>query len=108
MVFDGFFVGFKGDNGLLKLLWIFIVFETAKKTEIEIRFPVVVFCSKNLGGLRGEPGFVRPSSVVVRVPKPESFVKNQAESADDGGGCMSAPTAKYGIAKSGELLGPKV
>ena len=64
------------------------VFETAsffarKKTEIGFRFPVAVSCSKNQGGLRGGARFRRrPSSV---SPKPEFCVKNQAESADDGG-----------------------
>ena len=39
-------------------------------------------------GVWGEPGFVvrRPSCPA----KPEFCVKNQAESADDGGGCESA------------------
>ena len=72
-----------------------VLFETAtffarKKTAIEIRVPVAVFCSKNQGGFRGgarsRPSVVRPSV----SPKPESCFKNQAESADDGGGCESA------------------
>ena len=69
---------------------------------------------------------VRPS---VLSGKTRVCAKNHAESrkknetADDGGGCVSPrptarypnlrprptpPTAKYGIAKNGELLGPKV
>ena len=72
-----------------------------------------------------------PPSVVVVSPKHESFEspkkaksRKKNETADDGGGCVSPrPTARYtpahaqaprrqlpneGVAKNGELLGPKV
>ena len=56
---------------------------------------VAVSCSKNQGGLRGEPDFVRPS--VVRREAPNlNCVKSQAESADDGGGCESALNGPIG------------
>ena len=80
-------------------------------------------------GVWGEPGFVRPSSVrreaetrTFRIAKKGQVAKKN-ETADDGGGSVSPrptarypnprprptpPTAKYGIAKNGELLGPKV
>ena len=89
---------------------------------------MAIFCSKNQGGIGGEPGFVRRRPSVS--PKPErsespkkAKSRKKNETADDGGGSVSPrptarypshahrptpPTAKYGIAKNGELLGPKV
>ena len=78
-------------------------------------------------GVWGDPGFV--VVVVVVVPaKPGSVSRTKPsreknETADDGGDCVpprptarcpsprprpTPPTATYGIAKNGELLGPKV
>jgi hypothetical protein len=50
---------------------------------------VAVSCSKNQGGLRGGARFRRRRRPSCPA-KPEFCVKNQAESADDGGGCESA------------------
>ena len=64
--------------------------ETANKRKSRSKFRRG-FLFEEPGGFGGEPGFIRPS--VVRPPcpaKPELCVKNQAESADDGGGCVSA------------------
>ena len=86
---------------------------------------LAIFCSKK--GVWGEAGFVRPSVVsgktrTFRIAKKGQVAKKN-ETADDGGGSVSPrptarypnprprptpPTAKYGIAKNGELLGPKV
>ena len=78
-------------------------------------------------GVWGEPGFV---VVVLPCPANPSLQNRQKgqvtkknETADDGGGSVrraqrpatpthaqgpTPPIAKYGIAKNGELLGPKV
>ena len=88
---------------------------------------MAIFRSKK--GVWGEPGFVVVVVVVVS-PKSESSespkkgqVAKKNETADDGGGSVSPrPTARYpshtqaprrqlpndGVAKNGELLGPKV
>ena len=89
---------------------------------------MAIFRSWN-GGLGGAR--FRPPSVVAVSGKTRVFriakkgqVAKKNETADDGGGCVSprttarypkptpnkahAATAKYGIAKNGELLGPKV
>jgi hypothetical protein len=66
------------------------VFETAKKRKSKSEFRCG-FLFEEPGGFKGGSPV---SSVVVRRPscpaKPEFYVKNQAESADDGGGCESA------------------
>jgi len=90
---------------------------------------LAIFRSKK--GVWGDPSFVVVVVVVRRrVPKTRTFriakksqVAKKNETADDGGGSVSPrptarypnprprptpPTAKYGIAKNGELLGPKV
>ena len=112
---------------LLATVFLPAIFKIAKK-----KFGdkiLAIFCSKNQGGLRGGARFRRPS-VVRRVPKTRVFriakkgqVAKKNETADDGGGSVSPrPTARYpsprpgphrqlpneGVAKNGELLGPKV
>ena len=70
-------------NSVRAFKMIIQLFETAtffarKKTEIEIRFPVAVSCSKNQGGLRGGARFRRrrrPS--IRRVRKPESVSRTK-------------------------------
>ena len=68
----------------------FIIFETANKRKSKSEFRCG-FLFEEPGGFKGGSPV---SSVVVRRPscpaKPEFCVKNQAESADDGGGCVSA------------------
>jgi hypothetical protein len=67
-----------------------LLIETAKKRKSKSEFRCV-FLFEEPGGFKGGSPV---SSVVVRRPscpaKPEFCVKNQAESADDGGGCESA------------------
>ena len=57
---------------------------------------LAIFCSKNQGvwgGARFRPSVRRPS---ILPPIPEFCDKNQAESADDSGGCVSALNGPIG------------
>ena len=62
--------------------------ETANKRKSRSEFRCG-FLFEEPGGFKG--GSPVSSSSVVRVPKTRVCVKSKAESADDGGGCMSAP-----------------
>ena len=64
--------------------------ETAKKRKSKSEFRCG-FLFEEPGGFKGgSPVSSSPSTVVRPCPETRVFVKNQAESADGGGGCVSA------------------